>query len=198
MKIATDLKRAASGECGDDAAVVLEPVESLVAALRPSRTQQRTTAPEKRLVEPVKQFDLYTPHIGRLTNVMEEHPMSWVRGMSYTLMDDREIVAWYAQSTPDTCSSMAIDIVEYGQLVKEPIANSTIGLVLERLHPLVYRGHIERARMPDRSAVIEVGFYSRMSGKTANYEGLYLGKTKLYFPKPYRAMNFYLDLSKLR
>jgi hypothetical protein len=196
MKTFVDRKRAASGERDEEAGMPLASPQSLVAALRTPRTQQRSSEQQKELVAPVNEYDLYNPPLGRLTNIVGHEPKRWVPGMSFSLAEDREIVFYFAKTTPGWHAPMALDCINYENLAKEDVGNLNASKVAERLHLYVFKGTISRAELNDTSAIIEVAVFSRLIGNDS--PGHYLGKAKLYFPKPYRAMSFYLDLSKLR
>lgn len=195
MKKTVDRKRAASGERDEEAGIPLASPQSLLEALRVAQTKQSSPQPEQTPVEPLSDYEVYEPGLGALVRIMDEHPLNWVVGMSEYLQDDYEIVVQYAKNIPGMKSPLAVDTIWSGHLDKEPLVSPGYTTVLEKMHPMVYRGKIKREELTDNSAIIEVGFYSRQKGKT---HMRYLGKCKLYFPRPYRGMSYYLDLSKLR
>uniref|UniRef100_A0AAU7PFA8 Uncharacterized protein n=1 Tax=Burkholderia phage vB_BgluM-SURPRISE13 TaxID=3159457 RepID=A0AAU7PFA8_9VIRU len=129
--------------------------------------------------------------------------------MSRFIQEDREIVAEFGYNTANTQICLGMGYANGHQLhggkislpliVKSNLEENVI--VLEKLHPMVYRMTMDRKELvnieeePFSGVLLEVGFYSRVIGSDKKD---YLGKIKAFFPKPDDKMMFYLDLSKIK
>lgn len=129
--------------------------------------------------------------------------------MSRFIQDDREIIAEFGYNTANNQICLGMGYANGHQLhggkislpliVKNNLEENAI--VLEKLHPMVYRMSMDRKNLvnieeePFSGVLLEVGFYSRVIGSDKKD---YLGKIKAFFPKTDNEMMFYLDLSKIK
>jgi hypothetical protein len=129
--------------------------------------------------------------------------------MSRFIQDDREIIAEFGYNTVNNQICLGMGMANGHQLhggkislpliVKSNLEENVI--VLEKLHPMVYRMTMDRKNLvnieeePFSGVLLEVGFYSRVIGSDKKD---YLGKIKAFFPKTDNEMVFYLDLSKIK
>lgn len=227
MRTYVDHKLAASGEHVEDAQVPLWPVQSLLEALKPSKTTQTTQHNFKPAVQPPMAFvpiDIMEPIVGQIRKVeqiydngkellkpiFEIEYKPWKLGMNKSLQDHREIVVEFGRSHPGDGLSMAMGVVHAEKLKKEPIEQplklrSTA--VMDKLHQRVYKLPIMRTELLTsedetfHGVMLEVGFYSKLQSDSlmanGSEEKVYLGKTKIFFPRPHTGMVMYLDLSKI-
>lgn len=227
MRTYVDHKLAASGEDVEDAQVPLWPVQSLIEALNPPKTTQTTKHPFKTAVQPPMAFipiDTMEPIVGQyrkveliydngaelLKPVFEMDHKPWKLGMNKSLQDHREILVEFGRSHPGDGLSMAMGVVHAEKLKKDPIEQPLklrSAAVMDKLHQRVYRLPIMRTELLTsedetfHGVVLEVGFYTRLQNDSLMANGsdekVYLGKTKLFFPRPHTGMVMYLDLSKI-
>lgn len=217
-----DHKMAAAGDRDlDDAGTTLTVVGGFTTPMVVPRPTVSTLRMQQPVVEP--EID-YTPIPGE-KRIVEETPydvgIEKFRGtlrrdlsevmdvMSRFIQDDREIVAEFGYNTMNTKICLALGFANGHQLhggkislpliVKSNLEENLI--VLEKLHPMVYRMTMDRKALvnieeePFGGVLLEVGFYSRVVGSDKKD---YLGKIKAFFPKTNSKMVFYLDLSKIK
>lgn len=214
-----DFRMAQAGDRDDDGETAFTVIESLATTMAvPGRY---VDVPEvwKGTVEPVVE------PIATQTRIVEETPydvgiqkfretmrrdLSEVMDvMSRFIQDDREIIAQFGYNTANNQICLGMGYANGHQLhggkislpliVKSNLEENII--VLEKLHPMVYRMMMDRKNLvnieeePFSGVLLEVGFYSRVIGDTKKD---YLGKIKAFFPKTSNKMVFYLDLSKIK
>jgi hypothetical protein len=216
-----DSKMAQAGDRDWDEESTLTVVGGLYKPLVIPRPSQRTHKVAQAVVEPVVD---YTPMAGE-SRVVEEKPYDvgiekfretlrrdlsgCMDVMSRFIQEDRQIVAEFGYNTANTQICLGMGYANGHQLhggkislpliVKSNLDENLI--VLEKLHPMVYRMTMDRKDLvnieeePFVGVLLEVGFYSRVAGSEKKD---YLGKLKAFFPKTSNKMMFYLDLSKIK
>lgn len=202
MKNTIDRKRAAAGEVGEMEGVALCPTHSLVAALRQGKTERRSSSPIKLTGEPVMTFverrigaHLAPGRIAipsKLQDIVRCTDPTLASQSSFHLGDQREIVADIGVSDRADPLQMVIGDVCLKQLSKEPQATFHMTLPTMKLHPFVYRLDISRMNLKTDSVVFEMGLYSRIIDDSFKD---YIGKIKVFFPRPHENMSLWIDLS---
>jgi hypothetical protein len=216
---------AAGDRCDDDAGVLLlalpEPAKRPVARRTPQRTNNSLTGAridparfplyENPIVEPARLIESapYDIGVGKFQETMNRFPAEWVPGMSPFIQDDCEIAAEFGVNSMNNNVNLALGYVNGNQLNMGKITHGYCvrsdldeGLiVLEKLHPMVYRLTLDRKNLVDgeeepfSGVLLEVGFHSR---KIDRSKSTYLGKIKVFFPKNHEKMVLYVDLSKIK
>lgn len=177
---------------------------SLQAAVEPVIDSQ-PVAREVRVVEEAP----YDIGIQKFRETLRRDLSECMDVMSRFIQDDREIIAEFGYNTANTQICLGLGYANGHQLhggkislplvVKSNLEENVI--VLEKLHPMVYRMMMDRKNLvnieeePFSGVLLEVGFYSRVIGDEKKD---YLGKIKAFFPKTSNKMVFYLDLSKIK
>lgn len=177
---------------------------SLQPAVEPAIDSQ-PVAREVRVVEETP----YDVGIQKFRETLRRNLSECMDVMSRFIQDDREIIAEFGYNTANTQICLGLGYANGHQLhggkislpliVKNNLEENVI--VLEKLHPMVYRMMMDRKNIvnieeePFSGVLLEVGFYSRVIGDEKKD---YLGKIKAFFPKTSNKMVFYLDLSKIK
>lgn len=205
MKNIIDRKRAASGERDEGEGTVLAPVESLVAALKPPRTERRSNEPSKAPTEAPKGFverrgafpkpHTYNPVPVHLRELMLDFPPRTAINASYHLANDRELVAVIGPSDRTDKRQMATDEVHYWDLNQDPMENAHAQRVPTKLHPMVYYVDLLRDELLTNTVVFELALYSRVVGQEHKD---YIGKTKVYFPRPGNELRLWINMAKIK
>lgn len=203
MKNTIDRKRAAAGEVGEMEGVALCPTHSLVAALRQGKTERRSSDPIKLTGEPVMTF--VERRVGapaapgfiampkKLQDIVRSTDPTIASSTLFHLDDRREIVADIGMSDRNDPLKMVINDVRLNELSKEPQLSFHTTLQTTKLHPLVYRLDVTRTDLKADTVVFEMGLYSRIIGDT--YKD-YIGKVKVFFPRPHTNMLLWIDMSR--
>lgn len=216
-----DFRMAQAGDRNDDEETILTVVEGLASAsVAPGRyvevpkVWQAAVEPgidytpipgEKHVVEK-KPYDV---GIKKFSETLRRDLSGCMDVMSRFIQDDREIIAEFGYNTANNQICLGMGYANGHQLhggkislpliVKNNLEENVI--VLEKLHPMVYRMKMDRKNLvnieeePFSGVLLEVGFYSRVIGSDKKD---YLGKIKAFFPKTDNEMMFYLDLSKIK
>jgi hypothetical protein len=172
-----------------------------VAALRPLKIERRSSESVKPLTEALEPFverrasriSLGFPH-QLLRKISQEIPEALAKTKSYHFANDREIVADLGPSIRSDGLSMMIAEVRGEELSKEPMSIVDSSKVLEKHHPMVYSMHLQRSELSTNTAVFELGLYSRVIGQERKD---YIGKAKVFFPRPHTDLMLFVDLSKI-
>lgn len=212
-----DRKMAAAGDRDDDVVVltvgglysplvVPRPTPSTHSVVQPVRNAPEAFEPGiVRTVKP-SPFDV---GVEKFRTIMSEHPDHWVPGMSRHCQDDREIVAFFGTNRETIHTSICIGVGRFKDLstrkhlttliVKSCLDSEDNHLVLEKLHPMVYRLTMDRHNLVDvgeepfSGILLEIGFASRQLDSN---QLDYIGQAKVLFPKDRESSVFYLDLSQ--
>lgn len=203
MKSFVDRKRAASGERDEDEGMVLAPTHSLLAALKAPRTERRSLSPSNPVTEPLMAFKdrrgqgsyIEAPGSSLLTRVNRELPAALAKDKSFHLNDERELVVELGPIDRQDGRQMVVADVEWGDLVKDPMLVVDSMKTLEKHHPMVYSLHLDRSELSSNTVVFEMGIYSRVIGQEHKD---YIGKTKVFFPRPNSKMTLFINLSKIQ
>lgn len=198
MKTFIDRKRAASGEREDEAEMPLASSQSLVAALHGTRTEQRSSEPEKRPVEAVAKLLTFDIGVEQINRALGRH----INSSSYRLFDTQEdyrILVEFGKGQSGSVHQLMIGKVGSDQLAKDQVENRYPIQAFEAkcLHPLVYKVRIKRNDLisdsgkPFDGMVLEAGFFTEtLFGQYRRY----LGKAKLFFPRPHDELIVYFHL----
>ncbi|YP_009212867.1 hypothetical protein AVU38_gp018 [Ralstonia phage RSL2] len=212
---------AQAGDRNDDQEVLLWEPQSLPEPPVAPKTSQHTAQVQKAAVTPVieeapiagqirvvpkKPYDV---GIKKFSETLRRDLSGCMDLMSRFIQDDREIIAEFGYNTANNQICLGMGYANGHQLhggkislpliVKNNLEENVI--VLEKLHPMVYRMSMDRKNLvnieeePFSGVLLEVGFYSRVIGSDKKD---YLGKIKAFFPKTDNEMMFYLDLSKIK
>jgi hypothetical protein len=218
-----DRKMAASGEREDDATMPLWLDEKPSKALSMRGTTRRSTSvvkapktlpesftslPEILAASQIRVIpnEPYDVGMGRFMEIMAANPVGWYQGMNRHAKDDREVIAKFGKSSANSNLKLALGYVDSKELSKDEMTTS-LSLkgnldnlcIMEKLHPMVYRLTIDREQLVDddeelfKNVVLEVALSSRVVGSNV---ADYIGKTKVFFPKPHSKMVLYFILSK--
>lgn len=200
-----DRKRAASGERGDmEQEMVLAPVESLLAALKAPVAERRCAEENKSHTEPlvpsverrgVRSLKPLPEMSFQLSELIRLNPASIAKCRSQYLTDEREIIGFVGVSDRTDGLELTMTTLHGEKMSKEPMTQFDSVRVIEKIHPFVYRMGILRDELSVNAVVYELGLYSRVIG-TEQMD--YLGKAKIFFPRPHNDMVLWINLSNLR
>jgi hypothetical protein len=196
MKTFIDRKRAASGEREDEAEMPLASPQSLVAALHGTRTEQRSSEPEKRPVEAVAKLLTFDIGVEQIERALENHLSNAFKPL-FEYDEDYRIHVEFSKGTSGSVHQLMIGKVGRNQLCKDgPSGDRYQGnRIAEKLHALLYKVRINRNDLvtatgqPFRGMVLEASFFS----ESKNHR-LFLGHAKLFFPHPHDELVFYFHL----
>ena len=200
-----DRKRAASGERGDtEQEMPLAPVESLLEALKTPKMDRRSTDQNKTHEAPLAPFnerrDLQymqrMPEMSfQLSEIVRLNPATVANGKHPYLADNREIVGFVGVSDRNDGLELTMTTLHGEKMSKEPMTQFDTVRVIEKIHPFIYRMRILRDELSVNAVVYELGLYSRVIG-TEQMD--YLGKAKIFFPRPHNDMVLWINLSNIR
>lgn len=216
-----DFRMAQAGDRDDDEGMVLTVTGGLTSPLVTARPSLPPASVMKPAVEPgidytpipgekhVVEKKPYDVGIKKFSETLRRDLSGCMDVMSRFIQDDREIIAEFGYNTANNQICLGMGYANGHQLhggkislpliVKNNLEENVI--VLEKLHPMVYRMKMDRKNLvnieeePFSGVLLEVGFYSRVIGSDKKD---YLGKIKAFFPKTDNEMMFYLDLSKIK
>lgn len=205
MKQIVDRKRAASGERGEDEGMVLAPVQSLVAALRPPSPEQHRGSTFKTSVGPpeafkerrgaFKRIPFQKPIPHHLRGLINDLPARLSATKHRHVNDDREMVVTIGPTDRTDGRQMNLDEIHFWDFLNEPMAVEDSERVVEKLHPLVYKLQLTRGELSTDTVVFELGLYSRVIGSDRKD---YIGKTKVFFPRPHDDLVLWINLAAIR
>lgn len=200
-----DRKRAASGERGDmEQEMPLAPVESLLEALKSPKTDRRSIDQNKTHDAPLAPFNerrdpnrvLGKPEMSfQLAEIIRLTPAAIAKHKNPYLADNREIVGFVGVSDRTDGLELTMMTLHGEKMSKEPMTQFDTVRVIEKIHPFIYRMGILRDELSVNAVVYELGLYSRVIG-TEQMD--YLGKAKIFFPRPHNDMVLWINLSNLR
>lgn len=200
-----DVKRRAAGEDAGEVAMPLEPIESLLEALKPHGMTRRSSDQIKTLVGPLNRFQdrrVKTDVIGHWLEIPEafekklfdNNPIDYSI-MSYHCEQNREIMVAIGMSDRTCPCRMENHLIESHVLRPDELVNLHVFLPIKKLGNLLYQLDLERSDLPVDSVVFELGLFSRLEGsKRVDF----IGKCKVYFGRPSNKMTLWIDLTGLK